>query len=103
MLVTFYTDAYENITFFGNVALQLLALMGYSHHVPGAIKASEVNHALITLKQNLLNYSSSASHVSDQDNIDTEDDEFISLNKRAIPLINLLNAANTKQCDVMWK
>jgi hypothetical protein len=39
MLVTFTTKTYADITMFGDVALALLKMMGYSTKVPGAIKA----------------------------------------------------------------
>ena len=41
MLVTFTTDAYADITMFGDVALALLKMMGHSGTVPSAIQAAE--------------------------------------------------------------
>jgi hypothetical protein len=42
MLVTFTTDAYADITMFGDVALAMLKMMGHSATVPGAILAEDV-------------------------------------------------------------
>ena len=42
MLVTFTTDAYADITLFGDVALALLKMMGHSATAPGAILAEDV-------------------------------------------------------------
>ena len=42
MLVTFTTDAYADITMFGDVALAMLKMMGHSTTVPGAILAADV-------------------------------------------------------------
>jgi len=50
MLVTFSTDAYANITMFGNHALDMLKMMGHSGTVPNAIKAEDVPQALSRLK-----------------------------------------------------
>ena len=50
MLVTFRTKAYPNITMFGDVAKQLLELMGHSGTVPGAVKAEDVPIALQRLE-----------------------------------------------------
>ena len=46
MLVTFHTKAYANITMFGDVAKQLLELLGHSGTIPSAIKAEDVPAAL---------------------------------------------------------
>ena len=48
-MVTFTTDAYADITMFGDVALALLKLMGHSPTVPGAILAEGVPVALSRL------------------------------------------------------
>lgn len=95
MLVTFSTDAYENITYFHSVAQDLLALMGHSGTVPGAIKARDLPDALNRLKQGL--------GQEQRDALSSDDEEQdISLAKRAIPLIHLLEAAIKKDCDVLW-
>ncbi|MFY9974144.1 MAG: DUF1840 domain-containing protein, partial [Chromatiaceae bacterium] len=50
MLVTFKTEAYANITMFGEVAVTLLKLMGHSGTIPGALLAEDVPTALARLK-----------------------------------------------------
>jgi hypothetical protein len=95
MLVTFHSDAYENITYFGDVAKELLRLMGHSGTIPGAIKSKDLPEALSHLQNGLAKASSS----------DQEDDEGeveIGLAKRAIPLVNLLRASIKDDCDVLW-
>ena len=49
MLVTFTTDAFADITLFGDVALAMLKMMGHSATVPGAILADDVPAALSQL------------------------------------------------------
>ncbi|OEH48594.1 hypothetical protein lpari_00352 [Legionella parisiensis] len=53
MLITFHTDAYENITYFGDIAKRLLSLMGHSGTVPGAIKSEHLPEALERLQTGL--------------------------------------------------
>lgn len=100
MLVTFSCDAYENITMFGNVALQLIKMMGQSDHVPGAILAENVSDALAELQGAIeLEKQKSNDPVKQMDD---SDEEVISLSHRVLPLIKLLQAAIKKNCDVMW-
>lgn len=97
MLVTFHSDAYEDITYFGDVAKQLLSLMGHSGTVPGAIKFEDLPQALTHLQQGLAKSNSPASDKEDEDG-----EMLIGLEKRAIPLINLLQASIRDECNVLW-
>lgn len=99
MLVTFTTDAYADITMFGDVALGLLKMMGHSKTVPGAILAADVPMALSRLKA-AINAENSSPPVEKED----EDEQpMVSMADRALPLINLLTAAAEAKCNVMWK
>ena len=98
MLVTFTTDAYADITMFGDVALALLKMMGHSGTVPSAILAADVPAALSRLTASI-EAAKAAPSVDDED----EDEPRVSLSHRALPLINLLTAAVKDGCDVMWK
>lgn len=98
MLVTFTTDAYADITMFGDVALALLKMIGHSGTVPSAILAADVPAALSRLAAGI-EAAKAAPSVDDED----EDEPQVSLSNRALPLINLLTAAAREGCDVMWK
>lgn len=98
MLVTFSTDAYADITMFGDVALALLKMMGHSGTVPSAILAADVPAALSRLTAGI-ETTKAAPPVVDED----EDEPQVSLSNRALPLINLFSAAAQEGCDVMWK
>jgi len=98
MLVTFTTDAYADITMFGDVALALLKMMGHSGTVPSAILAADVPAALSRLTAGI-EAAKAAPSVDDED----EDEPQVSMSNRALPLINLLTAAVKEGCDVMWK
>lgn len=99
MLVTFSTPAYADITMFGDVAVRMLKMMGRSETVPGAILAEDVQSALEQLKTAV----EAEQQLPVQENIDEEADEpAVSLSHRALPLIELLEAAAKAECNVMW-
>jgi len=100
MLVTFTTDAYADITMFGDVAIALLKMMGQSGTVPGALLAEDVPAALRRLTVAI-----EAQKAQEPDEMrDQEDDEpTVSITTRAMPLIDLLTAAVKAGANVMWK
>ena len=98
MLVTFTTEAYADITLFGDVALTLLKMMGHSATVPGAILAADVPAALNQLTA-AIQAEKAAPPADDAD----ADEPVVSIQNRALPLINLLAAAVKADANVMWK
>ena len=99
MLITFETKAYANITMFGDVAKRLIKYMGQSGAVPSAILAKDLPEALRKLLTNI----ESEMAIEQDDEAETgEDDNFVSIDKRAKPLIELLEAAIEQNADVMW-
>jgi hypothetical protein len=96
MLVTFTTDAYANITMFGDVALTMLKMMGHSGTVPSAILAADVPVALSRLTA-AIDAENASPPVAD------EDESVVSMANRGLPLIDLLTAAAKSGCNVMWK
>lgn len=101
MLVTFKTDAYADIMMFGDVAKQLLKMMGHSGTIPSAMVAEEVPAALERLKRAV--DAERASDVPESgEGAEQSNDQNVSLKYRALPLIELLTAAAKKNCDVMW-
>ncbi|MDC8445233.1 MAG: DUF1840 domain-containing protein [Nitrosomonas sp.] len=97
MLVTFKTDV-GDITMFGDVALQMIKLMGHSETVPGAILAKDLPLALSRLKAALLTHKAAPPADENED----EEKPAISITHRALPLISLLDAAARAGCDLMW-
>ena len=98
MLVTFTTDAYADITLFGNVALAMLKMMGHTPSVPGAILVADVPAALSRLTA-AIDAEKAAPPVEDTD----ADEPVVSMAHRALPLMNLLAAAAKAESNVMWK
>ena len=98
MLVTFTTNAYADITMFGDVALAMLRMMGHSASVPGAILAADVPLALSRLTA-AIDAEKTLPPVDDRN----ADDPVVSMTHRAMPLLDLLAAAAKAESDVMWK
>ncbi|ODN68119.1 DUF1840 domain-containing protein [Methylophaga muralis] len=95
MIVTFSSKASANITMLGDVAKDMLKIMGHSGTVPGAFQPQDLPRALENLQKAV-----DSSAAADQD---PEDGEFKpGLSQRALPLINLLKAAIDANVDVMW-
>jgi len=99
MLVTFSCPAYADITMFGDVAVRLLRLMGHSGTVPGALLAEDVGTALQRLEAGV---AASEDEVPSQATEEEEGEPRVSLRTRALPLIELLRAADKEKVDVMW-
>ncbi len=98
MLVTFTSDAYADITMFGDVGIGMLKMMGHSATVPGAILAADVPAALSRLTA-AIDAEKVSTPVADKD----ADEPVVSLANRALPLIDLLAAAAKADANVMWK
>lgn len=100
MLITFHTQAYADITMFGQVALSMIHLMGHSGTVPGAILAEDLPQALAHLRAGVqANPDAPAPAPMDSDE---PDEPRVSLAHRALPLIALLEAAAREGANVMW-
>ena len=97
MLVTFTTEAYADITMFGDVAVALLKMMGHSGTVPSAIRAEDVPIALSKLKAAI------EAGRSSPPGMDKNGEPAVSMANRALPLIKLLEAAVRDEVGVMWK
>ena len=100
MLVTFSCPAYADITMFGDVALRLLKMMGHSGTVPSALAAQDVQPALERLEAAV---AADEQLPQPDESVEGEDDEpGVSLPHRALPLVELLQAAAMAKCNLMW-
>ena len=104
MLVKFRSKAFANITMFGDVAVRLLRLMGHSGTVPSAIKPEDIPEALNRLRIAIEGEVTPADEIISDETADSEDPEEdpVSLRNRALPLIELLEAAEKENVAVMW-
>ncbi len=99
MAVTFKTKSYANITMLGQVAAQMLDMMGFGKAVPGAIDAADVPRALENLEQALARVPRDVSPETDAD----DEEPPVSLHTRAAPLLELLRAAAADETHVRWE
>ncbi len=102
MLVTFRSEAHANIIMFGDVAVNLLKLMGHSGTVPGALLAEDVPAALEHLRKAVAADKAAMAEVSNRVQDDDSGERTVNLAHRALPLIELLAAAARAKCGVMW-
>jgi hypothetical protein len=98
MLVKFRSDA-GDMTMFGDVAVELLKLMGHSGTVPSAILAKDLPGAVDRLKHAVAAAPSAAPRSDEEER---EDGPIVSLRQRAYPFIELLERAAKNGWDVMW-
>ena len=101
MIITFHTKSYADITFLGDIGKQLIELMGHTVSVPGAILASDLSAALVRLRAGVADISADNKDVENDARADDEERP-VSLAQRALPLIQLLEAALADKENVMW-
>ena len=100
MLVTFHSKAWTSITMFGDVAIELLKMMGHSGTVPSAIRAGDIPEALDRLQKRLGVADPKKPAPRDEDDADKE--PHVELRTRAYPLIQMLQASAREDADVLW-
>ena len=102
MLITFKTRAYADVTMFGDVALKLIKLMGRSETVPSAIEPEDIPQALKVLRAGVA-AEDAAAKEHEAENSDEEKEETVTVHNRALPLVELLQAAHQNNVPVMWE
>lgn len=104
MLVRFTCEAHREVLLFGDIARALLAMMDHSGTTPGALAADEVAPALARLQQALAAEDAPPTPAADQADSEAEDDPPapIPLTTRALPLVELLTAADKAAAPVLW-
>ena len=101
MLVKFQGENTGAIITFGNVAEQLLKMMGMSGKLEGAMTEEEVPGALAKLEAAVAAQKGQPAGGDDDNNDD--DDNSVSIATRAVPIIDLLKEAKAKGGYVMWR
>ena len=99
MLITFKSKAFANITMFGDAGSKMLDLMDFGSAVPGAITAEQVPTALENLKRALAQIPEQAEPA-----FDPEDGQpVVTLHMRAVPLLQMLEAAAAEETYISWE
>ncbi|HCG5623423.1 TPA: DUF1840 domain-containing protein [Vibrio parahaemolyticus] len=105
MLITFRCRSYANVTMFGDIALEMIKMMGHSGTVPGSISAQDVPDSLSKLTSALSAKNAAEENLPTDVDVDEEEEQAepaVSLGRRAFPLIELLKSAIKEECEVMW-
>jgi hypothetical protein len=103
MLVSFDSKV-GGFTMFGDVAVELLKMMGHSGTVPSAILAADIPAAVQRLRQALRNAPPPPPEPEDANDSHGERKEpRVSIQTRAVPLIDLLERAAKRGADVTWR
>ena len=101
MPITFKSKHAPNVLMLESVGLQMIKMMGRSPTVPSALAAEDVAHALDSLRANVALQSNS--RVEEIDEGEEHDDRrSVSVAHRALPLINMLEAALEHGDHVIW-
>jgi hypothetical protein len=99
MLVTFKTSAHANITMLGDIGLKMLEMMAFGSSVPGAINAEDVPTALDNLNSALDKLPTQVEPAGEAG----DDQPAVSVHTRAVPLVELLQAAVADETYVRWE
>jgi hypothetical protein len=102
MLVRFESDV-GGFTMFGDVAVQLLKMMGHSGTVPSALLAPDIPAAIERLQAALERQPSPSPPVDEVDAHGEKREPPVSIRTRAVPLIDLLARAARRGSDVTWR
>lgn len=100
MLIRFDSDIAGQFIMMGDVALPLLHMMGMSGNEQGAVSGADLLTALATLEEALRRVPVPRAGADEED----EDQEPpIALQRRALPLLEMLRRAAADEGYVMWQ
>lgn len=109
-MIVEFTTRFGHLTLLGETAVTLLRLAGHSGTVPGAILAAELPAALRSLQRGLVTAGDQPSPPAAPQQDDDDDDEdarerepVVTLRKRAVPLIDMVETAIARGSDLMWE
>jgi hypothetical protein len=99
MLIKFDSKV-GSLIMFGDVAVELIKMMGHSGTVPSAILAADIPQAIARLDAALGTLPPDARSKADAERKD--DAVKVSLRKRAFPLIELCRRVAEADADLLW-
>ncbi|MBE3670295.1 hypothetical protein BOO24_01150 [Vibrio navarrensis] len=102
MLVIFSCKNHASVIMFGDIAQEMIRMMGHSGTVPSAILSPNIPEALEKLKSALENEKIQCLNNIETHEEDEDSEQPVSIFIRAYPLLELLNSAAEGECDVMW-
>ncbi|WP_413111786.1 DUF1840 family protein [Thaumasiovibrio sp. DFM-14] len=99
-MITFKSKHHADVVMFDDVATDLMAMMNVTSRVPGILRGADIQQALSCLKDALQCYISP--EVDESDDEDSSE-PVVGLDKRAWPLIEMLQCAVKEGDDVVWE
>src|SRR5687768_7938803 len=102
-MMHFSSPATADITMFDDHANALIELMGHRPSARGAIGAADVPAALSALRQGLAGRGLATPDPEKAAEDDDEENEVVELQRRAFPLIAMLEAAVKKEAPILWR
>lgn len=102
MLVTFRSPAHGDIVMLEDHARHLIRLMGHSDTMPGAIDAEAVPRAREQLSRELALLDADSDEEAAERDDDNDDDAPVEWQRRAWPLLQMLEAAATDGEYIQW-
>ena len=103
MLIRFRSPAHHDVLMFGNVARQLLSMMGMSGQLPSAANPEDLPAIKARLLAALDQLPQTAPRRDQDESDDNRDTDDVPLRVRAMPLIDLIDAAIRRDKHVMWE
>lgn len=107
MIITFTTKVHPDVVMFGDIAALLLKAMGESEQPPGILRGENIKAAADKLRAHLqLLPPETAQRLDERNKSEDEIKEqlnYVGLRKRALPLLDLMDAAYRKDSDVIWR
>src|SRR5262245_45347508 len=104
MLITFKSKSSGNVLMFGDVAQQLLAIIGKPQEKQGIITVEQLPDAIQRLKQAMAKSKTPQTHARGHDE-EAENDEqrpSVSIVQRAVPLLELLERSLHYKTPITW-
>jgi hypothetical protein len=106
-MIVEFTTRFGHLTLLGETAVSLLRLAGHSGTVPGAILAADLPGALRALQRGLVSTGDEPSPPvapqDDEDGDSREREPVVTLRKRAVPLVDMIETAIARDSDLMWE
>lgn len=103
MLIRFRSPAHHDILMFGGVARQLLSMMGMSGQLPSAANPEDLPAIKARLVAALERVPPQPATARDEGAEEARDADEVPLRVRALPLIELIDAAIRREKHVMWE
>ena len=108
MLITFTTKAHPDVVMFGDIAGILLKAMGENEQPPGILRGDNIKIAADKLRSHLQMLPPETISTPEEGGNKQEEEikeqlNYVGLKKRALLLLDLLDAAYRKNHDVIWR